>query len=47
MTQTSVLARPQVPGSLEPVRPGPDRVSWLARHPAWPVTALLAGFPLW
>jgi len=21
--------------------------SWLARHPAWPVTALLAGYPLW
>ena len=47
MTQTSVLARPEVPGSLEPVRPEPARASWLARHPAWPVTALLAGFPLW
>ena len=20
---------------------------WLARHPAWPITAMLAGFPLW
>jgi hypothetical protein len=47
MTQTAVLARPEVPGSLEPVRPEPVRASWLARHPAWPVTALLAGFPLW
>jgi hypothetical protein len=24
-----------------------QRVTWLARHPAWPVTALLAGYPLW
>jgi hypothetical protein len=47
MTQTSVLARPEVPGSLEPVSPEPAGASWLARHPAWPVTALLAGFPLW
>jgi O-antigen/teichoic acid export membrane protein len=23
------------------------RESWLARHPAWPVTSLLAGIPLW
>jgi O-antigen/teichoic acid export membrane protein len=23
------------------------RESWLARHPAWPVTLLLAGIPLW
>jgi len=27
-----------------PARPGGN---WLARHPAWPVTALLAGYPLW
>jgi hypothetical protein len=26
---------------------GPAATSWLARHPAWPVTALLAGYPLW
>ena len=50
MTQTAVLTpRPEeLPGSpgAGPVtgRPAP---SWLARHPAWPVTALLAGFPLW
>jgi len=30
------------PGSYS----GPPR-RWLARHPAWPVTALLAGYPLW
>lgn len=23
------------------------RAGWLAAHPAWPVTALLAGYPLW
>jgi O-antigen/teichoic acid export membrane protein len=27
--------------------PAPPRESWLARHPAWPVTLLLAGIPLW
>lgn len=33
------------PGVAEP---GPGRRrGWLARHPAWPVTALLAGYPLW
>ena len=49
MTQTAVLTpRPEeLPGSPEPDRRRPSRASWLARHPAWPVTALLAGFPLW
>src|SRR6266516_3377728 len=33
-------------------RPAPGTYSrrprrWFARHPAWPVTALLAGYPLW
>ena len=27
-------------------RPGPAR-RWLASHPGWPITALLAGYPLW
>jgi hypothetical protein len=26
---------------------GPRATGWLARHPAWPLTALLAGYPLW
>jgi hypothetical protein len=26
---------------------GRHRAGWLATHPAWPVTALLAGYPLW
>jgi hypothetical protein len=49
MTQTAVLTqRPEeLPASLEPARSQPPRPGWLARHPAWPVTALLAGFPLW
>jgi hypothetical protein len=49
MTQTAVLPpRPEeLPGPPEPARRRPSRTSWLARHPAWPVTALLAGFPLW
>jgi hypothetical protein len=24
-----------------------DKPGWFARHPAWPITALLAGYPLW
>jgi hypothetical protein len=47
MMQTAVLSRPEVPESPELTRPEPARATWLARHPAWPVTALLAGFPLW
>jgi O-antigen/teichoic acid export membrane protein len=36
---------------LTPSRGGHHRVSrrkqWLARHPAWPLVALLAGYPVW
>jgi len=35
-------ARPAGPGG----RPGRLR-GWFARHPAWPITAVLAGFPVW
>lgn len=28
-------------------RPVSARRQWFARHPAWPVTALLAGYPVW
>ena len=28
-------------------RPRSPRRQWLADHPAWPMTALLAGYPLW
>ena len=49
MTQSPVLAgRPEPSAPWTPVvEPGPSRASWLARHPAWPVTALLVGIPLW
>jgi hypothetical protein len=30
-----------------PARRGHRVGAWLTRHPAWPVTALLAGYPLW
>jgi hypothetical protein len=49
MTEPTVLATPTaIPESLEP-RTGTHRRrgSWLARHPAWPLTLLLAGIPLW
>ena len=49
MTQPAVLgARPEpiVPPGLT-AAPGTPRARWLARHPAWPITALLAGIPLW
>ena len=39
--------RSEPPESLEPGPGTPPARSWLARHPAWPVTALLAGIPLW
>ena len=37
------------PAGVAPATPGPPtaRGRWLARHPAWPVVALLAGYPLW
>jgi hypothetical protein len=48
MTQPALLgARPEPisPGlTAAPATPG---ATWLARHPAWPITALLAGIPLW
>jgi hypothetical protein len=47
MTQSVTLdARAAPPASPEPAVHR-RRGSWLARHPAWPVTALLAGIPLW
>lgn len=49
MTQSMTLGtRAELPHLLEPA-PGPfgRRRSWLARHPAWPLTLLLAGIPLW
>jgi hypothetical protein len=47
--------RPAVPDrayQTPSILPGPDHAKrslggWLTRHPAWPVTALLAGYPLW
>ena len=36
-------AEPQVPGRSPRAR----RLSWFARDPAWPIVALLAGWPLW
>ena len=49
MTAAAILGtRAAVP---EPPEPGAGlhrrRGSWLARHPAWPLTLLLAGIPLW
>jgi hypothetical protein len=48
---------PTVTATLQPIpetggtgrtgrRTGP-RPGWFARHPAWPITALLVGYPLW
>ena len=36
-------AQPQVPGRSARVK----RQSWFARDPAWPIVALLVGWPLW
>jgi hypothetical protein len=36
-------AQPEVPGRARPAK----RLSWFARDPAWPIVALLAGWPLW
>ncbi len=49
MTHSTVLAaRPEPPGPPGPAAaPAAPRARWLARHPAWPITALLAGIPLW
>ena len=44
MTQSAVLdTRAAVPGSRDPARRTSPRGSWLARHPAWPVTACWPG----
>jgi hypothetical protein len=49
MTRSVTLdARAELPTLLEPVPVGRRRgATWLARHPAWPLTLLLAGIPLW
>lgn len=52
MTGATILGtRAAVPEPLESPDPGAGahrrRGSWLARHPAWPLTLLLAGIPLW
>ena len=52
MTGAAILGtRAAVPESPESLEPGAGahrrRRSWLARHPAWPLTLLLAGIPLW
>jgi hypothetical protein len=52
MTGAAILGtRAAVPESPESLEPGAGahrrRGSWLARHPAWPLTLLLAGIPLW
>ena len=40
--------RAELPTLLEPVPVGRHGgATWLARHPAWPLTLLLAGIPLW
>lgn len=36
-----------VPGGHGPGRPAGAHQRWLTRHPAWPLVALLAGYPLW
>lgn len=40
---------PAVPRQPQPLgrRPLTPRVSWRSRHPGWPLTMLLAGYPLW
>jgi hypothetical protein len=49
MTQSTVLdARPEPLASRGPAaEPGTPRGRWVERHPAWPITALLGGIPLW
>jgi len=49
MTESAVLGpRAAVPEPPQPVAGAHRRRrSWLARHPAWPLTLLLAGIPLW
>ena len=40
-----VTAADALPVRGRPARSRPRH--WLASHPAWPVTALLAGYPIW
>jgi hypothetical protein len=40
-------AAPAATAPPGPVRPRGQQRSWLARHPAWPVTALVVGYPIW
>jgi len=35
------------PRSLDPAGTAPPRGNWFARHPAWPLTVLLVGWPVW
>jgi len=39
-----VKAHPQ---SLDPAGTAPPRGNWFARHPAWPLSVLLVGWPVW
>jgi hypothetical protein len=38
---------PALPAALRPGDQAPRHGSWFARDPAWPIVALLAGWPLW
>jgi O-Antigen ligase len=43
-----IADQPAAPSVLpRPTRPRRRAGAWLSRHPAWPVVALLAGYPLW
>jgi hypothetical protein len=44
---TTTLQRTDQPGQLAGPGLTPRRRSWFAREPAWPIVALLAGWPLW
>ena len=52
MTTTAPRTRDRGPATRRPVaapvrRPVGRRRQWSAAHPSWPVTALLAGYPVW
>ena len=50
MTITAPARTAELPGRLagpRASRPRGRRRQWFAAHPAWPVTALLAGYPVW
>src|SRR5579859_4182262 len=47
---TSVVAHPSSPAGLDSAarpRPAARARGFAARHPAWPVSAMLIGYPLW